>query len=119
MTLDDLARRLVDAWNRGDARAWASLFTLTAKYVTGTGGSLHGRDAISSLLETPGAQVSIVGQPEVRCDARFGEVTFMWSSADAKGTQRHGRITCACMRDGSNWLVESLENNETRSGPSS
>ena len=112
--LSNLARRLVDSWNRGDGRAFASLFTPAAEYVTGAGERIRGREAISALLDrvAPAAQVSVVGQPVVRRDAGSAEVTFTWSSADAGGGPRHGSITCACIRQGSGWLIEVLNNNE-------
>ena len=112
--LSSLARRLVDSWNRGDARAFACLFTPAAEYVTGAGERIRGRQAISALLDkaAPAAHVMVVGQPVVRCDARSGEVTFMWSGAADGGGPRRGSITCACIRRGSGWLIEALHNNE-------
>ena len=114
--LDDLAQRLVDSWNRGDGRAFAALFTPAAEYVTGAGERIRGREAISVLVDkvAPAARVSVVGQPVVRCDAVTAEVSFMWSGAGASGRSRRGRITCACVRDGSGWLIEALDNNEMR-----
>ena len=112
--LTDLARLLVDSWNRGDARAFACLFTPAAEYVTGSGGRIRGRKAISALVDkaSPAARVSVVGQPVVRCDIRSAEVTFMWSRADAGGGPRRGSITCACISHGSGWLIDQLHNNE-------
>lgn len=107
--LDDLARRLVDSWNRGDGRAFAALFTPAAEYATGAGECIRGREAISALVdkEAPAARVSVVGQPAIRCDATSGEITLMWSSGS-----RRGRITCTCARQGSGWLIEALDNDE-------
>lgn len=109
--LDNLAQRLVDSWNRGDGRAFAALFTPAAEYVTGAGERIRGRAAISALVDkaAPVARVSVVGQPAVRCDAGSGEITLMWSSGS-----RRGRITCTCVRQGSGWLIEALNNNEAR-----
>jgi SnoaL-like domain len=61
--LSNLARLLVDSWNRGDARAFACLFTPAAEYVTGAGERIRGRKAISALLDkaAPAAHVSVVG----------------------------------------------------------
>ena len=112
--LSSLARRLVDSWNRGDARAFACLFTPAAEYVTGAGERIRGRQAISALLykAAPAAHVMVVGQPVVRCDARSAEVTLRWSGAADGGGPRRGSITCACIRRGSGWLIEALHNNE-------
>ena len=114
--LDDLAQRLVDSWNRGDGRVFAALFTPAAEYVSGAGDRIRGREAISALLDKAAlvAPVSVVGQPAVKCDTRSAEVTFNWSGADAGGGPRHGRIRCACIREGSGWLIEALDNTEVR-----
>ena len=100
--LTDLARLLVDSWNRGDARAFACLFTPAAEYVTGAGERIRGRKAISALLDkaAPAGQVSVAGQPLVRGDGRSAEVTFTWSGADAGGGPRLGALCAhAYLRD--------------------
>ena len=53
----DLGRRLVEAWNRGDAAAYADLFTEDADYVVFNGAHLRGRQEIENthrwLFEGP------------------------------------------------------------------
>lgn len=123
----DLARRLIDAWNRGDSCAFASLFTPAAEYVTAAGERLRGRQAISQLLEkaAPPPQVRVVGEPIVECDTRFGRLSFAWSIVEASGPARRGRIACVCVRQESAWLIEALHNDdagpvvETRGSPTS
>ena len=108
--LSSLADRLVYAWNQGDARAFAALFTPAAEYVTGAGERVRGREAIAALLDRAVSigQVGVVaGGPIIKCDATAGEITFEWSAGP-----RRGRITCACVRHGSHWLIEALENDE-------
>ena len=113
--LSSLVNRLVDAWNQGDARAFAALFTPAAEYVTGAGERIRGREAIAALLQEapPAARVSVIGQPAIKCDATSGEITFAWTAG-----ARQGRITCACVRQGLSWLIEALHNNEDGDAPS-
>ena len=113
--LSGLVHRLVDAWNEGDGRAFAALFTPAAEYVTGAGERIRGREAIAALLQEapPAARVSVIGQPAIKCDATSGEITFAWSAGP-----RRGRIRCACVRHGSCWLIDSLHNNEDGADPS-
>lgn len=126
VALRDLARLVVDAWNRGDARAFASLFTPAAEYVTGAGERLRGRQAISNLVAraSPAAQVTMVDEPLAECDAGLGRLGFAWSAPEPNGVPRRGSITCACVRHEGGWLIESLRNEEagavgeTRGGPS-
>ena len=114
--LSSLVNRLVDAWNQGDARAFAALFTPSAEYVTGAGEPIRGREAIAALVDraVSAGQVSVVpGGPTLKCDATSGEITFAWSAGP-----RRGRITCACVRHESRWLIEALHNNEDGADPS-
>lgn len=108
------ARLLVESWNRRDAQAFAGLFTPVAEYVTGAGQRIAGRQAIARLLETgtPAAQVRVVGQPIVECDAGLGKLSFRWSTVEAAGVARHGTITCTCSRHEAGWLIEALHNDE-------
>ena len=112
--LRNLAERLVDSWNRGDAPAFARLFTPAAEYVTGAGERIRGREAIAALVERGAfaAPVSLVSEPVVRCEGPSARVTFIWSSTGVGGPPRQGRITCACIREGSDWLIDALDNNE-------
>jgi hypothetical protein len=112
--LRDVARHLVESWNRGDSAAFGRLFTPTAEYVTGAGRRVRGRQAIEGLLPitAPATRISLAGRPEARCGSRSGELEFDWSGADAAGRVRRGRITCACIREGPGWLIEALRNDE-------
>jgi ligand-binding SRPBCC domain-containing protein len=110
--LRSLARNLVDAWNRGDARAFAVLFTTDADYVTAAGERLRGRRAIAQLLErtAPRPEVHLVGEPVVECGTRLGSLSFAWSTAETSDPARRGRIGCTCLRHASGWLIEALQN---------
>jgi hypothetical protein len=110
--LRDLARLLIGAWNQGDARAFAGLFTSDAEYVTGSGERVRGRTAISRLVEpAPRAQVRSVGDASVEFEAGTGRLTFAWSMPPDLGGRR-GRISCTCRRHESGWLIEALQNVE-------
>jgi uncharacterized protein (TIGR02246 family) len=111
--LIDVARLLVDSWNRADVQAFAGLFTPTAEYVTGVGARLVGRQAIARLLEgTAPPPVALVGQPVATCHAASGDLRFAWSIARIGGAPRRGSIECACIRHGSRWLIKALQNTE-------
>jgi ketosteroid isomerase-like protein len=111
--LRDLARLLIESWNRGDASAFAGLFTPDAEYVTGTGARVRGRQAIAALVQqTPRPLVCLVGEPEVGCDSRKGQLRFAWSAVQGPGAARHGRISCACIRHEFGWLLDALQNVE-------
>ena len=127
VALRDLARLLLDTWNRGDAQAFAGLFTPAAEYVTGAGERLRGRQAISGLVvkASPAAQVTMVEEPFAECDGGQGRLSFAWSAPEPNGVTRRGSITCACVRHEGGWLIESLHNDEAgavgekRGGPTS
>ena len=110
--LDDLARLLVETWNRGDARAFARLFTPSAEYITGTGERFRGPQAIARLLETAAPQVRLLEAPQIQRSAEFAQLSFAWSALQANSIARRGRITCACVRHESGWLIERLNNEE-------
>lgn len=46
--MNDLLQRLAEAWNAGDAAAYAELFTEDADYITYFGLHLQGREAIEA-----------------------------------------------------------------------
>jgi uncharacterized protein (TIGR02246 family) len=113
--LRELATLLFESWNRGDGQAFGSLFTPAAEYVTGAGQRVRGREAISQLIEqTAGAEVCLDGRPDVECDENRGQLRFAWSEVTASGGSRRGRITCTCILREGGWLIEALQNDETR-----
>ena len=50
--LDGLHRKILDAWNRQDAQAYAACFDDDALVVGFDGSEMHGRDAIAEQLGT-------------------------------------------------------------------
>jgi uncharacterized protein (TIGR02246 family) len=115
--LAEVARLLVEAWNCGDAQAFASLFTPVAEYVTGAGERLRGRQAISQLLTEagPAVRVCLVGEPIAEYAAGHGRLSFAWSGVGASDVARHGTIACTCVRHETAWLIEALHNDEAGS----
>ncbi|GII63426.1 hypothetical protein Skr01_35110 [Sphaerisporangium krabiense] len=63
--IHDLLRRMTDAWNAGDARAYAGQFTEDADYITFFGMRMTGREAIEqshrALFEGPLKGVKLTG----------------------------------------------------------
>lgn len=117
VALRDLARFLVESWNRSDAQAFAALFSPAAEYVTGAGARIRGPEAISRLIEEAAraAQVTLVDEPFVESDGRRGQFSFAWSAAEPKGGARRGTIRCSCVRHNGGWLIDSLHNDEAGS----
>jgi uncharacterized protein (TIGR02246 family) len=58
--IQEIIAQLVDAWNTRDLRAFASLFTADASYITGQGRWLKGREAIEEEFSTSDAQGNAV-----------------------------------------------------------
>ncbi|MEU7899767.1 SgcJ/EcaC family oxidoreductase [Nonomuraea sp. NPDC049152] len=68
--MNHLLQRLAEAWNAGDAAAYADLFTEDADYITYFGLHLRGREAIEAthrkLFELPIKIDMGVGEPQVK-----------------------------------------------------
>jgi hypothetical protein len=111
LELDSLVRQLVEAWNRGDAPAFAGLFTPGAEYVTAARQRVRGREAIAELVRgaQAGVHVAVIGAPSSDGGANAGTVTFRWRAAGPDAPQRQGTITCAVVRSEGRWLIDTLE----------
>ena len=110
--IEDVLRKLIDAWNLGDAEAFAERFAPDAEYITGAGQSIRGRAHIAALV-VAGAKVALVDGPSVECDEDTATGRFGWATAaNQAGDDRRGTITCTLARHGSIWLIESLRNEE-------
>ena len=110
--IEDVLHRLIDAWDRGDAEAFAELFAPDAEYTTGAGQSIRGTANIAALVAA-GAQIALVDGPSVELDGTTATGRFGWTTRDDhKGAARRGTITCILARHGRIWLIENLRNNE-------
>lgn len=107
-----LVQRVVDAWNCGDAAAFAAHFTPNADYVGADGVLRQGRQAIEEMRRTAeeAPRVAIEGPVTVRSHLDVWIALFRWSSQETTGAVRRGLITCAVVNQGGQWLVDSLHN---------
>ncbi len=110
--IEDVLLQLIDAWNRGDAEAFAERFAPDAEYTTGAGQCIRGRAQIAALV-VAGVKVTLADGPSVECDGATATGRFGWTTRDNQASAaRRGTITCTLARHGSTWLVESLRNQE-------
>jgi|SRR6185436_5791804 len=108
-----LAHDVVSAWNRGDATAFASLFTAEADYVTGAGVWLQGREAIAELLRTASPpRVRVEGDVAVREYGPFASVIFRWVTEAGTEPRRRGVATCVVVKTDAEWLIDRLHNTD-------
>lgn len=118
----ELLRRLVRAWNDGDAMAYAAQFTEDADYVTFFGQNMPGRQAIEeghrALFEGPlkGSTLPEPASPKIRFVRP--DVAVVVSSGDGStlaGVERPdpGRAstqTYVAVLDGDEWRFASFQN---------
>jgi uncharacterized protein (TIGR02246 family) len=115
--------RLADAWNSGDAAAYARLFTEDADYVTYFGLNLPGRDVIESshraLFEGPLKGSKLTGQlgasakvRSVRPDVAVAVVGGGSSvtGADTTDEGRESTVSFVLVREGGEWLITAFQN---------
>ncbi len=116
-----LLARLADAWNDGDATAYARLFTEDADYVTFFGANMPGRRLIESshraLFEGPlkGSKVSCgTDVPRVRfVRPDVAIVVIGGGSSLSGGVPEPGRdstITYVLVEEDDGWRVASFQN---------
>ena len=113
-TLTGLLDDLIAAWNRGDAAIFASLFSVDADYVTGSGIWLHGRPAIAELLrpDAPLPQVRVEGEAAIREYGSVGSIIFRWATQPGAEPQRRGVVTCLVVQSDAGWLIHRLHNTD-------
>ena len=111
-----LVHDVVSAWNRGDASAFASLFTSDADYVTGAGVWLRGREAIAELLRTASPpRVRVDGEVAIREYGSVGSIIFRWVTQPGTDPHRRGVITCLVVQTDAGWLIDRLHNTDETS----
>lgn len=116
VVIEGVLHELIDAWNLGDAEAFAERFALDAEYITGAGLAIRGRANIAALV-VAGPKVALMDAPSVECDGEAATGRFGWATAaDQSGPARRGTITCTLARHDGIWLVESLRNEEAVEG---
>lgn len=113
--------RLADAWNHGDATAYAGLFTEDADYVTFFGRNMPGRELIErshrALFEGPlkGSKVACgTDAPKVRfLRPDVAVVVIGGGSSLSGGAPEPGRdstITYVLVEEDDGWRVASFQN---------
>lgn len=107
---------LVAAWNGGDPPRVASFFTLGAHYVTGDGRWLEGRSQIEDLVRSSqgGSPVVVDGPVTVLLHGQVATARFRWVAARDVGSGRRGIITCVLLHQAGRWLIEGLQNTDSR-----
>ena len=122
-----LGQALQDAWNRGDAAGYASLFTDDADFVAWNGSHGRGRQAIEDghrrLFDGPlaGSQMVLVDdassappesprfvRPDVAIMVISGVVTLAGQSAT--GPDHESVQTFVLIKDGDRWQVTAFHN---------
>ncbi|MFJ8917140.1 SgcJ/EcaC family oxidoreductase [Amycolatopsis sp. NPDC102389] len=112
---------LADAWNDGDAAAYASHFTEDADYVTFFGMNMPGRTAIESahrsLFEGPLKGSKLVagsGEPKVRFVRPDVAIVVSGGGSSLSGGQpepgRESTLTYVLVEESGGWRVASFQN---------
>ncbi|MFI6324708.1 SgcJ/EcaC family oxidoreductase [Nonomuraea sp. NPDC050556] len=108
--INDLLVRLSQAWNDGDATAYAELFTHDADYITFFGLHMEGRAAIEEshrqLFDGPmkGTTMRGDGEPKIR---HLSDDTALVIS---EGGLNPSVVTFTAVRQGDGWLFSSFQN---------
>lgn len=111
-----LLTRLADAWNAGDATAYAALFTEDADYITFDGTHTEGRAAIEAahrwLFDGPlkGSTMPAPAEPRVKRLAD-GAVLVVSKGGTAVGGQLRGStVSFTAVRTPGGWRFASFQN---------
>ncbi|MDQ7806998.1 SgcJ/EcaC family oxidoreductase [Amycolatopsis sp. A133] len=115
--------RLTDAWNAGDAVAYARLFTEDADYVTFFGLNFPGREAIESshqaLFEGPLKGSKLTGQLGASAKVRFIRpdvaVVVVGGGSSLTGAEvgdegRESTVSFVLVQEGGEWLITAFQN---------
>ncbi len=131
----ELGQALQDAWNRGDAAGYASLFTDDADFVAWNGSHGHGRPAIEDahrrLFDGPlaGSRMALAGDdpqsappqslrfahPDVAIMITPGVVTLPSQSATGPGHQ--SVQTFVLIKNGNDWRITAFHNTRQQAQP--
>ncbi|MEU0564689.1 SgcJ/EcaC family oxidoreductase [Nonomuraea sp. NPDC005983] len=115
--IKDLLAGLGEAWNRGDAAAYASLFTPDADYITFFGLRLRGRQAIEDahreLFKTPIKLTGGGGEPDVRFLGDGVALVISGGGSTVGGRPDPGRdaiVSFTAVRTSDGWRFASFQN---------
>jgi uncharacterized protein (TIGR02246 family) len=121
-TTDDDSLKYEEAYNKGDAKALAKLYSDDVDYIDQDGAEVKGRDAMEKLLadnfqQNPGVKLAITTEeikeltPDVKVSRGFATVT------PANGAAETTRYTAVRVRKGDHWEISQL--NERQAAPPS
>jgi uncharacterized protein (TIGR02246 family) len=114
---DNEARKYEEAYNKGDAKTLAGLYSDDVYYVDQDGAEVKGRDAMEQLLadnfkQNPGAKLAITTEevkqlaPDVRITRGLATVTL------TNGTSETTRFTTTQVKKGEIWEISQLTETE-------
>jgi uncharacterized protein (TIGR02246 family) len=117
LTTDDDGLKYEEAYNKGDAKTLARLYSDDVDYIDQDGAEVNGRDAMEKLLadnfqQNPGAKLAITTEeikqltPDVKVSRGFATVT---STTGVAGTTRY---TAVRVRKGDHWEISQLNERE-------
>ncbi|GAA2417896.1 SgcJ/EcaC family oxidoreductase [Nonomuraea africana] len=117
-----LLTRLAEAWNAGDATAYAALFTEDADYISFDGAHSQGREAIESshrwLFEGPlkGSTMSTTdGGVKVKPLADGAVLVISGGGTAVAGRQRDSIVSFTAVRTPQGWRFASFQNTRVAS----
>ena len=116
-TTGDDFRKYEEAYNKGDAKTLAGLYSDDVDYIDQDGAEVKGRDAMEKLLadnfqQNPGVKLAITTEeikqltPDVKVTRGTATVT------QAKGTAESTRYTAVRVRKGDRWKISQLNERE-------
>ncbi|MEU4718065.1 SgcJ/EcaC family oxidoreductase [Nonomuraea dietziae] len=120
--ITELLTRLAEAWNAGDAAAYAALFTEDADYISFDGTHSQGREAIESshrwLFEGPlkgSTMSSMDGGAKVKPLADGAVLVISAGGTALAGRQRHSIVSFTAIRTSGGWRFSSFQNTRVAS----
>ncbi|MEU5696156.1 SgcJ/EcaC family oxidoreductase [Actinosynnema sp. NPDC020468] len=117
----DLLTRLTDAWNAGDATAYAELFTQDADYITWLGTRDTGRAAIEAthrfLFDGPLKGSRLTGTADSTLDIRHLAPDAALVITDGGRAEQASVITLTAVRQEDGWRFASFQNTRKTARP--
>ncbi|WP_043633227.1 SgcJ/EcaC family oxidoreductase [Nonomuraea candida] len=116
-----LLTRLAEAWNAGDAAAYAAVFTEDADYISFDGAHSQGRESIESshrwLFEGPlkGSTMSAPAGTRFKRLADGAVLVISAGGTAVDGRQRDSTVSFTAVRTPEGWRLASFQN--TRVSP--
>ncbi|UBU09422.1 SgcJ/EcaC family oxidoreductase [Nonomuraea gerenzanensis] len=119
--ITELLTRLAQAWNNGDATAYAAVFTEDADYITFEGTHTRGRAAIESthrwLFQGPlkGSTMAAPGDVTVKPLADGAALVIAAGGTAVEGRRRDSVVSLTAVRTPEGWRFASFQNTRVAS----